>query len=96
MRLRWFPQAADDLEDIYAYLLEHHPNLASPTVDGIYKAIGSLRQMPNRGRPRALPGLRDLVLVDLPYIVTYRVRPDAVEILYIRHSSRGPMPDRAK
>jgi hypothetical protein len=37
--------------------------------------------MPNRGRRGAEPGTRELVVAGLPYIVVYRVKDDAVEIL---------------
>ena len=92
MRLRWLPQAADDLESIYEYLLENNPAFADSTVTRLYEGIRSLREMPYRGRPRSLPGVRDLIFFDLPYIVTYRVTSEAIEILYIRHSARKPLP----
>jgi addiction module RelE/StbE family toxin len=88
MRIRWTPAAAADLDQIKDYLIEHHPDLAQPTVMKLYAAILSLKRMPNRGRPGRERDTRELVLAPMPYIVAYRVRGDAVEILHIHHGAR--------
>ena len=49
------------------------------------EAIFSLRRFPRRGRPGAVEGARELLHERLPYIVAYRVKEDAVEILHIWH-----------
>ena len=88
MRLRWTPTAANDLEHISDYLLQHHPSFAQPTVRHIYDQILTLRQSPRRGRIGREPGTRELVLTDLPYIVVFRVSDQAVEILHIFHGAQ--------
>jgi toxin ParE1/3/4 len=88
MRIRWTPAAAADLDQIKDYLAERHPELAHPTVVKLYGAIRSLKRMPDRGRPGRERDTRELVLTPLPYIVAYRVRIDAVEILHIHHGAR--------
>ncbi|MDP2196877.1 MAG: type II toxin-antitoxin system RelE/ParE family toxin [Rhodocyclaceae bacterium] len=40
------------------------------------------------GRPGRVPGTRELVVTRFPYILPYRVREQAVEILRIFHTSR--------
>ncbi len=89
MRIRWTLAAADDLHQIHIYLGEHEPHLARSTVIAIREAILSLKKFPNRGRPGAIDGTRELLHERLPYIVAYRVKEEAVEILHIWHPSQG-------
>ena len=51
-------------------------------------AIRSLKQSPNRGRKGREEETRELLHPRLPYIVAYRVREAAIEILHIWHASR--------
>jgi plasmid stabilization system protein ParE len=44
--------------------------------------------MPSRGRIGRREGTRELALTPLPYIVAYRIRRDAVEILNIWHTAQ--------
>jgi plasmid stabilization system protein ParE len=44
MRIRWTPVAAEDLKNIYDYLMEHEPQLARPTVIELRQGIRSLKQ----------------------------------------------------
>jgi len=88
MRIRWTPAAATDLEEIHAYLVEHHPHLAKSTVKELYDGIRSLKAMPNRGRRGREEGTRELIFAPLPYIAAYRVKEQTVEILHIQHTSR--------
>jgi toxin ParE1/3/4 len=88
VHIRWLPQAADDLEGIYNYALEHYSHLAHHTVTEIYEAIGSLKQTPFRGKPGREPDTREFVLPRLPYIFFYRIKEQAIEILYIRHGAQ--------
>ena len=88
MRVRWTPAAAADLEQIKYYLTEHMPEFAESTVLRLYASIQSLKEMQNRGRIGREGGTRELVLTPLPYIVAYRVKGHAVEILHVRHGAQ--------
>ncbi len=88
MRLRWTPTAAADLQNIYDYLREHEPHLASPTIIDIRKAALSLKTFPLRGRQGREEGTRELLHRRLPHIIAYRVKTDAVEILHIWHPAQ--------
>ncbi len=57
-------------------------------VEKITHSVDALRQQPSMGRPGRVPGTRELGIPGTPYIVPYRVRNDAVEILRIFHTSR--------
>lgn len=88
MRIRWTMPAAADLENIKNYLMQHYPQFAEPTVRTIYQRIRLLKESPYRGRPGHRAGTRELVVSPLPYVVVYRVQPDAVEVLHIYHGAQ--------
>jgi toxin ParE1/3/4 len=91
MRLRWLPAAAEDLREIHGYIFSDSPEAAHRIVNEIYRGILMLKKMPHIGRLDESRQTRDLVFPQIRYKVTYRVLSDAVEILYIRHTSRGPI-----
>ena len=88
MRIRWTVPAADDLEAIKNYLEDHFPHFAEPTVQTIYRHVLSLKTAPNRGRPGHRSGTRELAVAPLPYVVVYRVKAEAIEILHIYHGAQ--------
>jgi toxin ParE1/3/4 len=88
MRLRWTPAAADDLQAIADYLDQHFPSFRQSTMREIYETIATLRTLPQRGRIGREEGTRELVIARLPYIVVYRIKGDAMEILRIYHGAQ--------
>lgn len=92
MRLRWTPAAAEDLEHIKDYLAEHLPQFAQSTVFELYETVRSLKVSPRLGRVGRQEGTRELVLPRLPYIVVYRLKEQAIEILHIFHGSQDRRP----
>jgi toxin ParE1/3/4 len=87
-KLRWSVAAADDLEGISNYLRLHHPSLAASTIEKLYGAAKSLRQLPNKGRPGKKNGTRESELAPLPYLMIYSVDDQAVHILRFLHTSQ--------
>jgi toxin ParE1/3/4 len=88
MRIRWTLAAAEDLEHIKSYLTGHFPEVAQSTVIELYGAIRSLKLSPLRGRPGREDGTRELVLARLPYVVVYRMKEQAIEVLRIFHGAQ--------
>lgn len=89
MRICWTQPAVDDLTVICDYLQEHEsPALAQRVAQTVYGAAQSLSQFPKKGRPGREPDTRELVIQRYPYIVVYRVRADAVEIIRVLHTSQ--------
>jgi toxin ParE1/3/4 len=79
MLIRWSPQAADDLERIVDRIKQDHPAAARRVAEAIYLRCTDLELFPNRGRVGRIAGTRELVPAPLPYIVVYRVNPDAAK-----------------
>ena len=74
IKIRWTPQAANDLQAVYDYIARDSPYYAQLTVEGILAAIANLKRFPLMGRhvperPRA--DLRELIKP--PYRIVYRV-----------------------
>jgi toxin ParE1/3/4 len=46
------------------------------------------RFSPGLGRPGRVEGTRELVVANTPYLVSYRVRNNVVEILRVFHGAR--------
>jgi len=88
MLVRWSPEAADSFEAICEFLREKNPEYARRIALAIYEKVSSLAELPNRGRFGRIHGTHELVLSPLPYIVIYRVRREAVEIVRVLHGAQ--------
>jgi plasmid stabilization system protein ParE len=61
---------------------------AAGQVARIVKAVATLPEFPQSGRPGRRAGTRELVVAKTPFVVAYRVRGDLVEILRVLHGAR--------
>ena len=84
----WTSPARAHLEDLYEYIAESHESAAANQVATLLRATGTLGDFPELGRPGRRRGTRELVVSGTPYIVAYRVRLGAVEILAVIHGAR--------
>jgi toxin ParE1/3/4 len=88
VQVRWLRAALANLEAEADYIACDNPAAAARTVARISDAVDKLAAMPARGRPGRVPGTRELVVPGTPYIIPYRVRRGAVEILRVFHGTR--------
>ncbi len=88
MRVRWTTPALRDLEAIGEYIERDNPAAAARVIAAIFHQTDDLAKFPHIGRPGRIPGTRELVVVDTPFIAPYRVRNKEVEILAVLHASR--------
>jgi addiction module RelE/StbE family toxin len=84
----WTRSARHDLALHFDYLEERTPAAALRVDETIREATERLAEFPYRGRPGRLEGTRELVIVDLPYIVVYRVRERTLRVLRVLHSAQ--------
>jgi toxin ParE1/3/4 len=89
MEVRWSPEAADDLERIVVRVRRDRPQTARRIADTIYQRCADLQLFPNRGRQGRVAGARELVLAPLPFVVVYRIKTDAVEVVRIYHGAQN-------
>jgi toxin ParE1/3/4 len=88
VRVKWLRTALANLNTQAKYISQDSPAAAARTVAAIVHAVELLKQYPALGRPGRVPGTRELVVRGTPYIVPYRVRGDAVELLRVFHAAR--------
>jgi plasmid stabilization system protein ParE len=69
------------------HIQQNNPGAAHKTVQAILDRIGELKVFPNLGRlGQEVEGTRELVCP--PYVIVYRLKNDAAEILYIWHGAQ--------
>ncbi len=89
MTIVWSPEAIDDLIALRAYIAEESPAGARRIVLRILHDVEYLLpDNPHMGRPGRVPGTRELVIPQTPYIVPYRVHGEAIQILRVYHGAR--------
>lgn len=86
-RIRWTVRALRRLDEIGAYIEHDNPDAAARVVARIVASVDILGEMPATGRMGRIPGTREVVLSDIPYIIPYRVRED-IEIITVMHASQ--------
>ena len=93
MRVRWLRRAVLDLDEAEAYIARDNPQAAAGVVLEIVHTVSLLQTQPGSGRAGRVPGTRELVIPNTPFIVPYRVKDDSIQILRVYHTSRK-WPDR--
>ena len=89
MNIVWSPEAIEDLVSLRTYIAEESPAGARRIVLRILQAIEDvLPENPHIGRPGRVPGTRELVIPQTPYIVPYRMQSETIQILRVYHGAR--------
>jgi toxin ParE1/3/4 len=88
VRVRWLRVALANLDAEAEYIAEDNPAAAGRVAQKILRAVDLLKENPALGRAGRVAGTRELVVAETPYIIPYRVRGDAVEILRVFHAAR--------
>ncbi len=88
MRVKWLRRALRNLDEEAAYIARDNPQAAARVVERIESSVERLKSYPASGRPGRVSGTRELVVGGTAYIIPYRVRGEAVEILRVFHGSR--------
>lgn len=89
MKIIWAPEAIDDLAALRAYVSRDDPAAARRLALHILDTVETvLAENPHIGRPGRVPGTREFVIDKSPYIVPYRVKDNALQILRVYHGAR--------
>ena len=84
------PRALRQLDEARAYIHAQGAPLAAQRMAARFlTAIETLEQHPQRGR-RISRDIHELLIVR-PYVIRYRIRPGAVEVMRIRHAAQRPV-----
>jgi addiction module RelE/StbE family toxin len=88
MKVRWAAPALRDLEAIGDYIARDNPAAAARVVTRIFEQADFLASHPHAGRAGRVPGTRELVVSDTPFILPYRIEQETVEVLAVFHGAR--------
>jgi addiction module RelE/StbE family toxin len=86
MRVVWTEQAISDLSEIETYIARDKPQAAERVAAHLVSSVEHLAEFPQLGRAGRRPGTRELIIP--PYVITYRLRPERLEILSVWHGRR--------
>ena len=85
----WSPEAIADLAALRAYIEQDDAAAAQRVALHVIRNVETLLpDHPEMGRPGRVPGTRELVIPNTPYIVPYRVVGNAIQVLRIFHGAR--------
>lgn len=87
MQIDWTEQAVADLAEIEQYIQRDKPEAAARVAAHLLSCVEHLAEFPNLGKPARRPGTRSLTVP--PFIVSYRVRSERLEVLSIWHGRRA-------
>lgn len=85
MLINWLSTAEEDLLYLESWYRVNAPEYLTDVAQAIWDAANSLSSLPNRARPGAVPGTRELLVPDTPYMLVYVVTADTVAILRLLH-----------
>jgi len=88
VRLRWTDGAVENLQSAHEFLEAENPKAAWDAVSRIVSAIEALERFPQMGRVGRAEGTRELVVTGTPFVVAYRVKGEAVQVLAVLHAAR--------
>ena len=89
MNIQWSDEAIDDLRNLHAFIARDNPAAARKMALTIVEAVETdLPGNPRMGRPGRVNGTRELVITHTPYVVPYRIKADAIQILRVYHGAR--------
>jgi toxin ParE1/3/4 len=88
VKVRWTRLALADLDSVYEYIAPDDPSVALRVMERIERAVSVLSRHPEAGRAGRTGGTRELVVSGTPFIVPYRFRRDAIQVLAVIHASR--------
>lgn len=88
MEVRWLRRALADLDAIAEYVAHDNPVAARSLVARVRDMTEQLANYPYLGRASERADVRELVVHD-HYLVSYRVRPNRIEILQVWHTAQN-------
>ncbi|HKH98041.1 MAG TPA: type II toxin-antitoxin system RelE/ParE family toxin [Candidatus Sulfotelmatobacter sp.] len=87
--IEWTEQALRQLDQAHDYIaLSNSEEVAERITTLIVTTIQQLAAFPMSGRPGRVPGTRELVISNTPFIAAYAIAHDRIVILAIYHGAQ--------
>jgi toxin ParE1/3/4 len=94
VRITWSPLALERVGDIAEWIARNSAPAAERWVEEVFASVRHLERFPQSGR--AVPELSRIDIREVlhgPYRVIYRIEPDQVAVLTVRHGRRLLRPE---
>lgn len=89
MKIRWTKIALADLIKIFEYISNEDMHETARKIVGIINSnVDQLSKFPESGKKGRVENTRELVVSGTPFIIVYRIKNEALEILTILHHSK--------
>ncbi len=89
MKVVWTRKASRHLRASYDYWAgETSAEAAETMLDRIFSAVELLEKFPEAGRQGRIPKTRELIMLPLPFVIAYRVKPNKIEIIALFPGAR--------
>jgi len=87
--IEWTEQATQQLDQAHDYItLSNNEAIAAQITMHIATSVQQLATFPMSGRPGRVPGTRELVISNSPFIVAYCVKKERIVILALYHGAQ--------
>ena len=85
----WTEQATQQLNQAYNYIaLANSNSVAARIVTRVLNTVQRLATFPMSGRQGRVPGTRELVITNTPFIAAYAIDKDRIVILALYHGAQ--------
>lgn len=89
MRVLWTDNAIDHLANIYEYIASNSPTYARHMIDRITRRTEQIAEHSLSGRRVPEYDAEDIrELIEKPYRIIYRIKPDQIDIIAVIHGAR--------
>jgi len=88
MQLQWTARAESDQEKLIAYITQDSPTPALSQLDEIQGQTDLLANYSKLDRLGRVKGTRELVVNRTSFIIVYRIKGRAVQILWVLHGAQ--------
>ena len=87
-KAHWIPLALRDLNEARDYITQERPSAARGIIHQVERALDALVQYPQIGRGGRVTGMRELYIVNTPFLIAYRASQGRLAILAFMHAAR--------
>ena len=89
MIVHWTENAIEHLVNIYEYIAINSPTYGKKMVDRITRRSEQIAEHPLSGRKVPEYDAKDIrELIEKPYRIIYRIKPDQIDVLAVIHGAR--------
>jgi len=86
--LEWTPRASRELADQLNFIALDKPSAADRMAGLIEETTTLILTQPYMGKVGLLPGSREFAVPNTPFIIAYRIKPDRLTIIHVRHGAQ--------